>query len=494
MNSKESYLDLENKKIRKKKKKRLRKLKEPREFPHDPRFSCTPEPSYIPEPPYPPDTPKDLVYGEEESEISEKVEDFEGYHKEDPQIGEILKDYKQIRFQSQNNPQIQNFQESSFVYENEQKFEKNEISFDEEKSKEEESPKRDEDLQEEQIPHEEPPQKEQTAYEEEPTELAIKGIKNPGFDCFMISALQCLMSIPEFVHYFCHIFERRDHLTFSSQHQNDYEMSHYKPKYCSKLQDFMIRYIYSESYSVSAKKFRPLFEREFPSSYQHDASKFILFLFEKLQKELNDPTKSFVSTGFNEFKDPWIAYSQANNSIIDELFVGMYETIMECEHCRDGPHKYEEFKNIPIQCYVEMHEFGFQEFLDLGVDKEPIQMYCKQCHVEATFLMYKKIIHHPKYLILTFQRFSPYTNSKIEKYMNYESEFTLPSNNGSDEVKYSLFSVVLHSGGLQFGHYTSICKRGKDWLDFNDSSVDYTKDNNQKDPDAYILFYKRHND
>lgn len=171
-------------------KKRIRKFEEPREFPHDPRFSYTPEPSCIPEPPYPPNTPKDIVHGEEESEISEKEEDFEGYHKEDPQLGEMLKYRDQTSFQNQNNPQIQNFQESPFVYENDQKLEKNEISFDEEESKEEVSPKRDDDIQDDQIPHEEPPQKEQIPCEEEPIELVIKGIRNPGFDCFMISSLQ----------------------------------------------------------------------------------------------------------------------------------------------------------------------------------------------------------------------------------------------------------------------------------------------------------------
>ena len=36
---------------------------------------------------------------------------------------------------------------------------------------------------------------------------------------------------------------------------------------------------------------------------------------------------------------------------------------------------------------------------------------------------------------------------------------------------YRLYSVIIHSGNLEGGHYYAYCKEGEEWMEFNDSTV-----------------------
>lgn len=58
---------------------------------------------------------------------------------------------------------------------------------------------------------------------------------------------------------------------------------------------------------------------------------------------------------------------------------------------------------------------------------------------------------------------------------------------------YDLFGVSQHSGSLNGGHYTAICKNLLDqqWYNFNDSSVYPAALDKIITPEAYVLFYRR---
>jgi ubiquitin C-terminal hydrolase len=61
-----------------------------------------------------------------------------------------------------------------------------------------------------------------------------------------------------------------------------------------------------------------------------------------------------------------------------------------------------------------------------------------------------------------------------------------------DNQIYDLFGVVLHTGTLNGGHYTAICKNVDDWYEFNDSQVIKLQQhelNKIVSNHAYILFY-----
>ena len=56
---------------------------------------------------------------------------------------------------------------------------------------------------------------------------------------------------------------------------------------------------------------------------------------------------------------------------------------------------------------------------------------------------------------------------------------------------YDLYAVVRHSGNLQGGHYTAVCKVQNKWFDFNDCTVKEIQEGSVITSSAYILFYKK---
>ena len=61
------------------------------------------------------------------------------------------------------------------------------------------------------------------------------------------------------------------------------------------------------------------------------------------------------------------------------------------------------------------------------------------------------------------------------------------------DLTYDLYAVSNHSGSLNFGHYTAMCKNeisGK-WYEYNDSSVHTCNMNEIVSENAYVLYYKR---
>ena len=61
---------------------------------------------------------------------------------------------------------------------------------------------------------------------------------------------------------------------------------------------------------------------------------------------------------------------------------------------------------------------------------------------------------------------------------------------------YDLFAVVLHSGALNGGHYTSLARNKGTWYEFNDKFVIQLKKNDERkiiNTNAYILFYEKRN-
>lgn len=63
-----------------------------------------------------------------------------------------------------------------------------------------------------------------------------------------------------------------------------------------------------------------------------------------------------------------------------------------------------------------------------------------------------------------------------------------------DDQIYDLFAVVLHTGTLNGGHYTSLVKNNGNWYEFNDHMViKLAKHERSKviSNHAYILFYQK---
>ena len=126
--------------------------------------------------------------------------------------------------------------------------------------------------------------------------------------------------------------------------------------------------------------------------------------------------------------------------------------------------------------------------------------YCSKCQKHQISNQKLQIYRAPNYLIIQLKRFnvkknyegsSSFSGEKNNTFVEYPvndfdlSEYIV----GLDKTnsKYDLYGVIKHSGSLNGGHYTAICKNQGNWVNYNDSSISI--ENDPVTRNAYILFY-----
>ena len=81
------------------------------------------------------------------------------------------------------------------------------------------------------------------------------------------------------------------------------------------------------------------------------------------------------------------------------------------------------------------------------------------------------------------------TRARPGAYMSFPLEDMLVPGN---EHKHTLYAVVVHHGrAFNQGHYTSICRVGDEWYEFNDHLVKRVNENYVASVEAYLLVYER---
>ena len=129
--------------------------------------------------------------------------------------------------------------------------------------------------------------------------------------------------------------------------------------------------------------------------------------------------------------------------------------------------------------------------------------YCSKCQKHQIAKQKLQIYKAPRYLIVQLKRFNvkksydgneTFSGEKNNTFVNYpvkDLDLTKyivgPDKSNS---KYDLYGIIQHFGSLNGGHYTAMCKNQGNWVDYNDSRLEFVKDNNPISQNAYILFYK----
>lgn len=140
--------------------------------------------------------------------------------------------------------------------------------------------------------------------------------------------------------------------------------------------------------------------------------------------------------------------------------------------------------------------------------EEKLEMKCEKCSGNS-MKMKMEIWRTPDILILSFKRFT-YSNGVIEK-INSFVNFPFNAFDISQFVKstdaskallstlsvqnfYDLYAVVLHSGSVTSGHYTSLIKFQQAWVLFDDDCLFELKDSPENSnllSSSYLLMYRR---
>ena len=123
---------------------------------------------------------------------------------------------------------------------------------------------------------------------------------------------------------------------------------------------------------------------------------------------------------------------------------------------------------------------------------------CGFCGNRGKATIKAEIVKFPPILVIHLKRFVQEGKrfTKNEIYVRYPMILNMSEYFETEEdVKYELYSVVEHSGGLSCGHYTAKCYVGasgpRKWFSFNDTLVNECTTTAVINANAYLLFYKR---
>ena len=161
-----------------------------------------------------------------------------------------------------------------------------------------------------------------------------------------------------------------------------------------------------------------------------------------------------------------------------------------------------QIKNKKIDINEWMHLFNEEEILD-----EENMWRCPNCKKESKCEKKIQIYKAPYYLIIQLKRFN--TNicvteegeniiqeNKNNSYVTYPiedvdlSEYIYSEN---EETKgkylYELYSIIIHRGEINNGHYIAVCKNKEKWVKYDDEKISFVDE--PISGHTYILFYKR---
>jgi ubiquitin carboxyl-terminal hydrolase 8 len=333
---------------------------------------------------------------------------------------------------------------------------------------------------------------------------------NIGNTCYLNSALQVIMHIPEIHKIFTmtESIKATDPDYFNDKDTRFYEC--FKAIYKGYWEDDclirpigIVRYLDNHSY--------------FPMGEQSDSTEVLTCLIQKIHEIICVPKKEVSISGCkldNLSVSEWNLHLESKTSQLVDMFWGQYFSQTVCEQCGTKSKKFETFHYFTLQAVIDGEEDPnspitlerlFENFRAKKKFDQHNKYQCDKCNCKVDNATNETSVWKlPKYLIIQLKRYYDTDKgvNKANRTLSYPQEFD-PSvilshkdeENKDEEVKqlkYTLHSGVFHHGGLQGGHYNSFCWNDdtKEWFAFDDEEKMTLAEPFLESRSIYQLVYK----
>lgn len=296
--------------------------------------------------------------------------------------------------------------------------------------------------------------------------VGLTGLVNINNTCYMNTVIQCLRHLYPIME-FC----------FDSNYMEKVYRS--VPKIVVNFVD-LVRTLWE----YKTKAHRPIsFYNQFIKSFNmygsghhEDATEFFIHLFSSLNEDCTQP----------EAKET-IQYDPPSYFI--EMFYYKLNVAYGCVNCMGKMKSKSEYENI-LYLTAPNKPFDLSTTIDFYLHQERFQ--CKHC--EKSYCYEKSFVAFPKIMTIALKRHvqTGVVRGHVPVFSKNESPCKFAYEIDLDDQIYSLKAIILHSGTVNAGHYTAVCKNHYDekWYLFNDESVSLANMySTEIAKSAYAFFY-----